>query len=173
MGGVLGSALGPIGTLVGSAAGGWVGEKLGKLAADHFITDDNKKKIIAHAEKHAATKAATKSKTPELEDPRMFAISRQARPNLAVANVRLDNSSGTYAPDYITSKIHNEPAAGQNMQQHRPQEFAQQQQNNENAKHFEKLGSHVESLGHKMEQHTRAVNEGNAILRQIMHEQRN
>ena len=173
VGGVLGSALGPIGTLVGSAAGGWVGEKLGKLAADHFITDDNKKKIIAHAEKHAATKAATKSKTPELEDPRMFAISRQARPNLAVANVRLDNSSGTYAPDYITSKIHNEPAAGQNMQQHRPQEFAQQQQNNENAKHFEKLGSHVESLGHKMEQHTRAVNEGNAILRQIMHEQRN
>ena len=31
----------------------------------------------------------------------------------------------------------------------------------------------LESLGHKMEQHTRAVNEGNTILRQIMHEQRN
>ena len=177
-GGVLGSFLGPVGTVLGATAGGaigsWLGEKGGKLLADYMITDDAKKKVAPKLQpqpKHTADKAD--HKTPELEDPRIFAIPRQTRSNLAVANVRLDNSSGTYAPGQVASKIHNEPAAGQNMQLHRPQEFLQQQQNNENAKHFEKLGSHVESLGHKMEQHTRAVNEGNTILRQIMHEQRN
>jgi D-alanyl-D-alanine dipeptidase len=177
-GGVLGSFLGPVGTVLGATAGGaigsWLGEKGGKLLADYMITDDAKKKVAPklHPQpKHTAHKAD--HKTPELEDPRIFAIPRQTRSNLAVANVRLDNSSGTYAPGQVASKIYNEPAAGQNTQQHRPQEFLQQQQNNENAKHFEKLGSHVESLGHKMEQHTRAVNEGNTILRHIMHEQRN
>ena len=178
-GGVLGSFLGPVGTVLGATAGGaigsWLGEKGGKLLADYMITDDAKKKTDDAKKKVAPKHTAHESahKTPELEDPRIFSIPRQTRSNLAVANVRLDNSPGTYAPGQVASKIHNEPAAGQNMQQHRPQEFAQQQQNNENAKHFEKLGSHVESLGHKMEQHTRAVNEGNAILRQIMHEQRN
>ena len=163
-----------LGATAGGAIGSWLGEKGGKLLADYMITDDAKKKVAPKLQpqpKHTADKAD--HKTPELEDPRIFAIPRQTRSNLAVANVRLDNSSGTYAPGQVASKIHNEPAAGQNMQLHRPQEFLQQQQNNENAKHFEKLGSHVESLGHKMEQHTRAVNEGNTILRQIMHEQRN
>jgi len=170
-GGALGSLLGPVGTVLGATAGGaigsWLGEKGGKLLADYMVKDDAKKKAAPKPQaKQIAHKAS--NKTPELEDPRIFAIPKQTRPNLAVANVRLDNSSGTYAPNYITSKIHNEPAAGQNMQQHRPQEFAQQQQNNENTKHFEKLGSHLDTLNSTMTRVTRAIEESHGTQKKIL-----
>ena len=164
-GGTLGSLIGPVGTVLGATAGGaigsWLGEKGGKLLADYMVKDDAKKKATVHPIKHPIKHEENS------EYIRDFKIQRQPRLQLAVATPSFDNSINSYSPANTSSKIGREQNTPHNIEQHRPQEYVQNQQNNETSRHFEKLNGTMESQSAKIDYLHRAQQETNNHLAAI------